>query len=1132
MLNISCVALFFKRKAIGTMASLLIVFSTAGQSSVLHSGAWYKLAVKQSGVYRVDLTLFKKMGFDPKTDPRKIRIYGNGTGMLPQANATPRITDLAELSIFIQGEEDGIFNSQDFILFYAEGPDKISFDTQREIYCYEKNNYATQNYYFITVGTANGKRVQTSPDAGTGFPVITTFENFVFHEADQYNELKSGREWYGERFDLSTDLALSVSLPDVMPNTPVKIVSDVMAQSFDNTSFKLFMNGVQVAQQTIPAIPNTQYGIKGRHHRDTITTNSSTVLAPGKQNQEIRYQYLKSVSARSIGYLNFFLVQTTQQLKLYGPQTSFRSLASLQHPVSRYAIANSSSSARVWNVTDPVNPAFQASTFESGATTFAAPSSVLNHYVIFLTNSPAPELVGKVANQNLHGQPTSNLIIVTPPDFRAEAQRLANHRASVNGWTTHVVTTTEVYNEFSGGRQDVTAIRDFTKYLFDKSPGSLRALLLFGKGTYDYKNILGTNRNFVPTYESRNSLHPLLTYSSDDYFAFLENHEGEWPEDPPVNHSMDIGVGRLPVKTIAEAKTVVDKLIAYDTDLKRAGPWRKSIIFVADDGDFNIHQSQADQLAEEIETNYSFFNSKKIYLDAYPQPAGTATSPEARAAIQKSFDDGALIINYTGHGGERQWAQERIFDDLLIVALQNQRLPLLLTATCEFGRQDDPIFLSGGELCMLQKNGGAIALITTARPVSSSTNFALNQAFYQALFQLADGIYPEIGDVFRRTKNSSLSGVSNRNFSLIGDPSMYLAMPDFKIQIEQINTQSGSDTLRALSLVTVSGKVTDYTNTTNTAFNGTLHATLYDKETTFLTLGDENPPFTYTQWYNALFRGQAHVENGLFSFEFVMPKNIAYTVGTGKLSLYAHHNNQPTDASGYSKSFKIGLSEPGIPADITPPVIKLFLGDTTFINGGIASPTTKLIARLYDESGINISAYGIGNSIVAALDDTQTYVLNDYYVADVNDFTRGRVEFTLTDLKPGKHSITLKVWDVHNNSSQATVDFVVHGDALVIESFGNYPNPVSEFTKLYFTHNRSGDDLDGTLGIYDQTGRELHRVDFVASESTYQVDLIELTRNEEPLKYLKAGLYFARLAVRSLTNGSKNERVTKFIILN
>lgn len=1116
------------------MALTASSFPVAGQSSVLQTGNWYKLAVKKHGVYRIDYSLFKKMGFDPKSDPRKIRIYGNQSGMLPQENHIARPQDLTELAVFIQGEADGVFNSNDYILFYAEGPDKISFDPQKEIFNYQKNIYSDYNYYFITTGSVNGKRIQSTTDAGTGFPVVTTFESFQYHELDLYNELKSGREWFGERFDLSTSLTLSVDLPDVMPNTPIKIVSDVMAQSFDNTSFNLFLNGVPIGQQPVAAIPNIQYGIRGRHRRDTLQVNSTAVSAPGKSSQELRYDYLKSPVTRSIGFLDFCLVQATCQLKLTGQQTLFRSLASLSQPVSKFEISQTSSSAIVWNITDALNPVFQPTSFQSSVTSFAAPSVTLQQYVVFLPHAPAPELAGKVANQNLRGLSPKNLLIVSHPDFRLEAQRLADHRTAWSGWTTQVVTPIEIYNEFSSGRQDVTAIRDFVKHVFDKSPLTLKALLLFGKGSYDYKNILTDNKNFVPTYQSRNSLHPLQTYSSDDFFGFLEANEGAWPEDPAVNHSLDIGVGRLPVKTKEEAKHVVDKIIAYDTDLKQAGQWRKNIVFIADDGDFNIHQTQADQLAEEIEAGHPQFNTRKLYLDAFAQVAGPSgqTSPEARTVIEKTFYDGALIINYTGHGGERQLTQERIFDDLMIVNLQNQRLPLLLTATCEFGRQDDPIFISGGENCMLQKNGGAIGLVTTARPVSSSSNFALNQAFYQAFFQKEDGRYLTLGEMFRRTKNSSLSGVANRNFSLIGDPSLHLAMPEFQIQLDTIKTQNNSDTLRALSRVTVTGKITDDLDNIQTTFNGTLQATLFDKETTFITLGNENPPFHYTQWYNALFRGQASVENGLFGFEFIMPKNIAYTVANGKLSLYAFQNGQPTDASGYSKDFKIGLSEPGHPADNTPPAIELFIGDTTFISGGVAPAKTKLIARLSDESGINISGYGIGNSLLAALDDTETFTLNDYYEAAKNDFRKGIVDFSLPEIKPGKHAITLRAWDTHNNPAQATIEFTVKGESLIINSFGNYPNPFTVSTTLFFTHNRAGDNLEGTLFVYDHTGHEVKRCDFSVPESTYRVTLPEFTRESDPAKNLAAGLYFARLIVRSVTTGSKNEQATKLIITN
>lgn len=1106
------------------------------QSSVLTSGKWYKMSVEKDGVYKIDRSLFQKMGFSTSnSDPRRIKIYTQDSGMLPQPNNEPRINDLVEISLFVQGESDGVFNQQDYILFYAQGPDKVSYDQSRNIFDYSKHLYAKSNFYFITVGDSPGKRISTSADQGTGFPTIREFENLVYHEVNQHNELKSGREWFGERFDVTTELTLKFELNNVMPNTPIKFISDVMSQAFGNSSFTIFLNGIQIGQQDISPIPNTQYGIKGRHARDTLLTNSSTVAAPGKATQEIRYQYIKSSSGRSVGYLDFCLLQATQQLMLNGNQTVFRSTSSLQNPVSSFEINPGNSSAIVWDITNSVEPILQQSSFTSGKNSFSTATTLLKEFIVFLPNAKPPKLIGPVAHQNLRGRASPTLLIIVHPDFKSEALRLKSHRESFSNIQALVATTEEVYNEFSGGKQDVTAFRDLAKYYFDKNPGSLKAILLFGKCSYDYNDVLVDNKNFVPTYQSRNSLHPLQTYSSDDYFGFLEATEGEWGESPSQAHSLDIGVGRLPIKSINEAKNVVDKIIRYDTDKKLYGRWRKNIYFVADDGDFNIHNNQADQMARNIDLNFPLYDTRKIYIDAYPQipGAGGETSPETKKQIEKAFNEGALVINYTGHGAERLWAQERILDDVMIQKLNHERLPLLVTATCEFGRQDDPLFPSGGELSILQPKGGAIGLVTTARPVSSSTNFDLNQAFYDAFFQKENGKSLTLGEIFRRTKNNSISGVSNRNFSLIGDPSMHLAMPEYSIQVNSVLTGAGTDELKALSSVVIQGEIIDDLGIKVESFNGTLEATLFDKKTSFLTQGNENSPFPYQQWFNTLFRGKASIENGSFELNFIVPKNIAYATDFGKLSLYAYQTGEYPDASGFSQDFTIGSSEDNVDVDTTPPTVSLYMDDLTFKNGGVTGPSTRLIARLSDASGINISGYGIGNSIIAVLDENESFILNDYYDADTDDYKQGTIDFKLNDLKPGKHTIALSAWDTYNNPTQTKIDFTVSdGSGLVIEEFANYPNPFNQSTQLYFTHNQAGATLEASLILYDHTGRIVSTFDFSIPESTYQVNLIKLTRDDDLVKNLKAGLYLARLMVRSLADSSKNERLTKLIITN
>lgn len=1108
-----------------------------GQSSVLQSGVWRKFAVPENGVYKITFDALRKSGLDPaSTDPRKIRMFGNEGGMLPQANSAERPHDLSELAIFIRGEADGIFNSDDYILFYAEGPDKVSFRADNNTFAYQHNLYASQNYYFLTVGSADGKRIEsrTSPDPA-GFPVIREFNDYVFHETDTHNELRSGREWFGEKFDITTTHQLSWEISGISENSTIRVVSDVMAQSGSGSSFNLYLNDVAVGEQYVLPIPGAQYAQKGHSRRDTLTVNAAPIVSADNTNLTARYEYNKAGSGRSVGYLNFLLISFERALALYNEQTIFRSASSLNSTHATFLVSQAAPVSAIWDVTDPYEPVSQDFSSNGGEASFTAETSSLREFVVFSDKVSEPEFAGEVANQDLHGMTTPDLLIVTSPEFLVPAQQLAAHRSSQSGWTAGVVTVGEIFNEFSSGRPDLTAIRDFAKYLYDKSP-NLKAMLLFGRSSFDYKDRLENNTNFVPTYESRNSLHPLNTYSSDDYFGFLENTEGEWEEVGGIgNHTMDIAIGRLPVKTAEEAANVVSKIVEYESGRSTYGNWRKKIVFVADDGDANVHLSQADQMATEISLNHPEIDARKIYIDAFEQiqlPAGEA-SPDAEKKLLEAIDRGALIVNYTGHGNERQWAHERIFDDFVIATLDNRTLPLFVTATCEFGRHDDPAQISGAEMCVLRKNGGAIGMVTTARPVEASTNYALNKAFYQALFEAEAAAPATVGEVFRQTKNTSLSGVSNRNFSLLADPSMPLVLPKLRIRVTAVKAGNTTDTLRALSRVTIRGEVVDENQERVTGFNGILEANVYDKETGITTLGNESQPYTYFEWSNAIFQGRAKVTDGEFEIEFVVTKNIAYQLGNGKLSLYAYDESNGLDAAGATMDFVVGDSEEGVDADYISPQLTVYIGDTTFRNGGIAAPDTRLLVKLSDANGINISGYGIGNILIAILDDSITFNLNEYYVTDVGDFTRGSVNFPLKGLLPGRHSIVVKAWDTHNNPAVQSVDFVVtDGNEIVIEHFGNYPNPFTTSTTIFFTHNRSGDDLATMLAIYDVTGRLLKTQELSIPGSPYEVKLLELDTRDDFWKNLKGGLYLARLVVRSVTNGSKNEQVTKLIITN
>lgn len=1114
---------------------MICIVPSKAQQSVLHVGDWYKMAISKNGVYKIDFNFLKKMGLDPgKADPRTIKIYGNAGGMLPQANIIARPLDLTELAIYVNGESDGVFNKDDYILFYAQGADLSNFDTERKTFYYERNLYDDNNYYFLTISNSQGKRISTNPNDGTGLPIVQEFDDYVYHEVDTHNELQSGREWFGEDFYLNPDQAFKFDISGITDNSSLKVISNVMGQSYIGSSFKVYLNNIQLGEQLILPIPNTQYGVKGSHQLDTLMANSNMVMAVNANSLELKYSYIKS-AGYSRAYLDHFLISFQRKLQLYGNQTIFRSNLSLKNTTSQFQVAQVSDDCTLWEITNLYEPKIQPFALVDGVGIFSGNTAQLREFIVFNSNSPAPQFTGKVTNQNLHNLSTPTIIIVTCDDFISEAQRFANFKQGLGNLTTAVVTTAQIYNEFSSGRQDISAIRDFVKYLHDKNPDILKSLVLFGRASYDYKNRLFNNTNFVPTYEARNSLDPLATYSSDDFFSFLESNEGNWGENPPETNTLDIGVGRFPVKTLEEAKNVVDKIMDYQTNANSYGRWRKEITFVADDGDGSVHQSQSDQLAKKVEATHPEFNTRRIFLDAYQQtvtPAGQF-APDVNNAILDAINRGSLIINYTGHGGEQIWAQEKIFDNVMIESLDNKTYPLFVTATCEFGRNDDPSDISGAELAVIRKASGAIGMVTTTRPVNSSTNFELNQAFYDALFTKESNSYLTLGEIFRRTKNNSTSGVSNRNFSLLGDPSLNLAIPEYRMVINAINNQDGNDSLKALSTITVQGEVHSTSGQKAEDFSGIMDATLFDKQASFSTLGDENPVFTFKQWYNTIFRGSATIKNGDFEFEFIVPKNIAYQVGQGKLSLYAYTKNKTLDAMGSDLDFVVGKSYPNPVADEVAPMIHLFMGDTTFVNGGTVDADTYLVAELQDKNGINISGYGIGNSIIGTLDSGESFVLNDYYDANTDNFTKGQIVYRMQGLKPGKHTLYVKAWDTYNNPGEASVDFVVSdGHNIKIETFGNYPNPVQKTTTLFFTHNHAGDDLAATLYFYDFTGQIIKTFAFSISSSNYRVELPELDVENDFGKKLQSGLYLAKLVVRSLSNGSKNERVAKLIVLN
>jgi hypothetical protein len=1127
-------------KSVLKLASILLWLCilpslAAAQTVNFRDDIWLKFRVKENGIYRIGYNDLKNAGVNPDNiNPQHIHLLAFPAGMLPQANSVARANGLQEVAIRLEGESDGKFDRDDEIVFYGQGSDKYSYNNAKQVFAYENNLYSDENYYFLRVGDANGSRVsKIALPSGAG-PVVNQCVDFGYYETEQYNDLKSGREWFGEQFDAKNEITVRFTMPGIVPNSDIRFVSNLMTQSYEYSFFKLAWNNAQFLDRKMDTIPQTTYGPKGTYGIDTLTLNSNTVGAAAASNQDIKISFTKGGGNRSVGYLNYLLFTVTRKTAMYSNPTIIHIPVQPQDE-SNIEIASFPIDGIVWDITNPFT-AYQINVTPSGdVAKFTTVTSDNRVFAVFTESGyKTPEFIENIPSQDLRSIATPSLLIVTHPDFFSEANRLAAHRSAAYGISVQVVTTQQVYNEFSGGRQDVTAIRDFTRFLYQRNPNTLRNLLLFGRGSYDYKNRVFNNTNFVPIYESRNSLDPLLTYSSDDYFGFLGDNEGTWSERPQVDHTLDIGVGRLPVANIEQAVNVVDKLIAYDKK-SESSLWKQRVLFVADDGDWNIHQSQAEELAESFEVLYRNYHTSKLYLDAFEQQSTNAgqSSPKAKEALALELEKGYDIVNYTGHGSERVWMQERILDQETPLKMKNgARLPVFVTATCEFGRHDDPLLTSTAEMLVTRKNGGAIALVTTARPVNTITNSILNKAFYAAYFEKTPEV-KDLGSVFRQTKNKSLTGVANRNFSLLGDPSMRFDPPKEEVVITSIQAADGSGVLKALSKVTVMGEVR-MNGSLSTSFNGAIEGELFDKRTDHVTLGDENSPFGYKLWDHSLFRGKASVVDGEFAFEFVLPEGVSEDIQHGKIALYAYTTDKQRDAQGTLQNVQVGGTEADPDSDVTGPEIDLFVGDTTFVNGGYANANTFLVGRLFDKHGLNISGYGDGN-MKGTLDNTKTFVVNDYFVANQDDFTTGMFSYPINDLEEGQHSISFTAADTYGNLSTATITFIVGEDgALVVEDLYGYPNPFSEAdpVTLEFRHNRAGDDLEVQVAIFDVLGQLADKREFYVPASTYRVTLFDWNGLSPGGTKMGNGIYLVKLVIRSVSDGAKNDRIARLILTN
>ncbi|WP_093669358.1 type IX secretion system sortase PorU [Tenacibaculum sp. MAR_2009_124] len=1126
-------------KVYTTLFYLLVAFLGYGQSnSVLSKGNWYKFSIDTTGVFKIDNNFLNQLGINSNSiDPKNIKIFGNGGTMLPEIVNSPRINDLKENAIYVHGQDDGVFNNDDYILFYGKGPHDWEVSPITEETNHRQNIYSDKSYYFLIIDDTPGKRIQNLNQPNqTSIRTITSFDDFIFYERETKNLFEVGRLWFGEDFSSENFQTFSIPFPNQLANSNIKIKVSTVANSSLSSQMSISSSGTNLTTLNFP--PSSSSGVTSLA---ILRTSEVSIPSSSSNTIQIELDYNNGGLPSAEAYLDFIEISGKKNLIVQTNQFNFRSFEAFNtNGIVQFDIQGNNID-KVWDVSDHTTPKNIENNGNSGIFSFKTNGNILDEFIAIPSNSfytPSIEETYPIENQDLHSLENIQYLVITNDDLYNEARRLTDYHENNSNLSSVAVKLNQIYNEFSSGSPDVTAIRDFIKQLYDNSSSArkLRYVCFLGDSSYDYKDRLANNNNVVPTFHATQSFDYVSSYVTDDYFVMIDPSDGSML----TSNDIDIASGRIPVTSPQEAKQVIDKILNYYSS-KSFGDWRNSITLLADDIDQDADrtlQAGLEEVADSIKRNKPFYNINKLYADAFRQEttSGGERYPQVKNAISNTIEKGTLVFDYFGHGGEDGLADERLLEIPQIEALNNfNTLPLFITVTCEFSRFDNPSRDTAGEKLFLNKNGGAVSMITTTRNVFISLGERFNKELTRDVLDFNNRDLT-ISENLIETKNRTSS--SQKYFIYyFGDPAMKLAIPKPNIKLTKINdkdiTQS-IDTLKALSRVSIEGIVTDDSDNILSNFNGSLSTTIYDKSVDKQTL--DNDGFgvinTFDSQESKLFRGKSSVNNGVFKFEFIVPKDIKIAFGKGKISLYA--NNKSIDKGGANFDVTIGGINPDAPEDNIGPELQAFLNDESFVDGGTTNASPNLLINLADPSGINTSITAVDHDIVAILDNNESdpIVLNDYYQTELDDFTKGNVSYKLRDLSEGLHTLRIKAWDTYNNSSEITLSFVVVSDSeLNISNVLNYPNPFVNYTEFWFNHNKPNEPLEVRVQIFTVSGKLVKTINQISQTTGNLSRSITWNGLDDFGNKIGKGVYVYKLNVRSTVSNGTFEKYEKLVIL-
>lgn len=776
---------------------------------------------------------------------------------------------------------------------------------------------------------------------------------------------------------------------------------------------------------------------------------------------------------------------------------------------------------------------------------------------------PAATYVKNIANQDLHADGQADLVIIIPASrtLLKQAQRLKEFHESHDGMRVNIVAADQLYNEFSSGTPDANAYRRYLRMLQDRAATEAdmpKYLLLFGDCVWDNRMLTADCKRFDPddyllVYESENSFSETVCYAGDSWMGILAEGAGS----DARRELQDVGVGRFPVTTVAEAKIMVDKTINYSKN-QNGGAWQNTIMFMGDDGNDNIHMKDVDSVANSVGRDYPNFLIKKVMWDAYTRESSATgnTYPEVSKIIRQQQANGALVMDYGGHGNATLISHESVLGLSDFSESRTSNLPLWVTAACDI-MPFDGVTETIGEAAVLNEKGGAVAFYGTARTVFTSANKYINHAFMKRVLSMQDGKPIALGEAHRLAQNDVMLGTNryptptredpnktspeqdntenHLQYSLLGDPALSLNLPTAQVVVDEIDgvaVGSGTmPTVKAGSVIKMKGHVAGVEG-----FNGVVTATVRDTQEEITcklnnTSGDgAEVAFKYLDRTKTLYHGSDSIRNSSFELTFAVPKDINYADGQGMINLYALNTDKTIRANGSCDQFIVGGSAEA-KNDSVGPSIYCYLNSPSFVDGGNVNSTPYFVAEIKDKDGINAAGSGIGHDLQLVIDGdmAKTYTLNNNFSYDFGTYTSGSTFYSIPELEEGPHRLQFRAWDIQNNSSTAVLHFnVVKGLRQQLFNIGVTNNPARTSTTFIISHDRMESNMDVVIELFDAAGRQMwrHAESGVSATGNYTVDWDLSVDGGRPLQ---TGVYLYRVKVSS--EGSSYVSKTKKLIV-